>query len=411
MSLIQMLILGIIPAGLLMWIGNTIRSREANGGLGKRWFWFLAGGLGASTVAFIVAALLNESRLNFFLLILAPIIFGFAVTLGFYLIQNRQFGLWKIAPLFLLILLLFSWLMISDFWLYTLLSGGMGILTVFAWLGWERNGRRTLIFFVIEVLLLAISIQVTDMNRIADMNPRWLGSILNIGTFLIIPWIGVVMAALLIRRLLVSEHPFNWRTVSSTLLMVVVLLLMIGYQGMLVSMWDIATDGLGWVFLLMTTSTIGIGSAMLIAWSLSRRQLWVSILFALTVPSVLLQAHNLANYDKDHKWGTKPIITTERRAEKIDTAIQRYYDANNGYPQVLNDLTPRYLLYIPSPFIIPGLDWCYEGGTDHYRFGYVYRQYFSTPASVRIHSSAGEPPDPYWKCQDEADIYSAPLGF
>jgi hypothetical protein len=220
-----------------------------------------------------------------------------------------------------------------------------------------------------------------------------------------------VLSALLIRKLLTSEHPINWRAMTSTLLMVTIIFLMIWYQAMLSSMWDVATDGLSWVFLWLTTSTIGIGSAMLMAWSVPRKRLWVSILFALTVPFVLQQSHNAANYEKDHKWGTKPTLTTERRAEKIDNAIQRYYEKNNEYPQTLNDLTPRYIFYIPNPYIIPGLDWCYEGGADHYRFGYVYRQSFSSPASVRIHSSAGEPSETNWGCEDQAEPYSAPLGF
>ncbi len=184
--------------------------------------------------------------------------------------------------------------------------------------------------------------------------------------------------------------------------MVAVLFLMIGYQAMLLSMWDAATDGLGWIFLWLTTSTIGIGSAMLMTWSMPRKQLWVAILFAVTVPLVLIEAQHLGTYDSDHKWGTTPIITTERRADQIDNAIQRYYEKNREYPQALSDLTPRYLLYIPNPFIIPKQDWCYEGGSDHYRFGYVYRQSFSSPASVRIRSSAGEPSDTGWGCEDES---------
>ena len=219
------------------------------------------------------------------------------------------------------------------------------------------------------------------------------------------------MAALLIRRIFSSEQPPIWRTAAPALLMVTTLFLMIGYQALLISMWDVATDGLGWVFLWLTSSTIGIGLAMLIAWSMPRKHIWSSILFALTVPSVLLAARNLGTYDKNHTWGVTPIITTEHRADKIDKAIQRYYEKNNGYPQALSDLTPRYLLYIPNPYIIPGQDWCYEGGADYYQFGYVYRQYYSTPASVRIHSSAGEPFTSNWGCEDEAEPYTKPLGF
>jgi len=378
MSLIQMLFLGILPAGILMWVGNRIRVRSAEEKTEEYWLFFLLGVLGSSIITLAIARSISEYAFSLLIPGLLPIMFGFAVALGLHVVQSRHLSIMK-APL--------------------------------AWLGWNQNGKLYTALFIIEVILLGISIQVTDMNRIADMNPRWLGSMLYTVSFLFIPWIGVVLSAILIRRLFLIDHPLNWRMAVSTFFMVIILLLMIGYQGMIASLWDVATDGLGWIFLWLTTSTIGIGSAMLIAWSMPRRYLWAPILFALTVPLVLLQAHNLANYDKNHKWGTKPIITTERRAEKIDTAIQRYYDANKEYPQALSDLTPSYLLYVPTPFIIPGLDWCYEGGNDHYRFGYVYREFFSAPASVRILSFTGEPFTSNWGCEDDAEPYSKPLGF
>jgi hypothetical protein len=280
-----------------------------------------------------------------------------------------------------------------------------------AWQVWEQNGKQYPFLFAAEIVLLGISIRVTDMNRIPDMNPHWLASIASAITYLFIPWAGILFSALLLRRLVSNDQLFNWRAVTSTLLMVAVLFLMIGYQAMLTSLWDVATDGLGWVFLWLTTSTIGIGSAMLMTWSTPRKRIWVSILFALAVPFMLVEAHNAANYDTDHTWGTKPIIITEHRADNIDKAIQRYYDRNGEYPQTLSDLRPWYLLYIPNPYIIPGLDWCYEGAVDRYRFGYVYRQSFSSPASVKIRSSAGEPSNTNWGCQDDADVYAYPLGF
>ena len=377
-SLIQMLFLGILPAGILMWVGNRIRVRSAEEKTAEYWLFFLLGGLGSSIITLTIARSISEYAFSLLIPGLLPIMFGFAAALGLHVFQGRHLSITK---------------------------------TPLAWLGWDQNGKLYTALFIIEVILLGISIQVTDMNRIADMNPRWLGSMLYTISFLFIPWIGVVLSALLIRKLFLNDHPLNWRIVSSTLFMVAILFLMVGYQGMIVSLWDVATDGLGWVFLWMTTSTIGIGSAMLIAWSMPRKHLWAAILFALTVPWVLWQSHNLANYDRNHEWGTKPVIITERRAKKIDRAIQRYYNVNNEYPKTLSNLTPSYLLYVPTPFIIPGLDWCYEGGNGHYRFGYVYREYFSMPASVRIHSFAGEPSDTNWKCQDEADMYSKPLGF
>ena len=411
MSLISILFLGIPPAGLLMWVGNLVRTRGVDEKAGMRWLLFLLGGFGSSIGTIVIANLISDFAFSMSAPVLLPIMFGFTAALSLHLAQDRDIGT-TMAVLFSIIIILFlSWIVLSNNWMVLLLTILVASLTAFAWLVWDRNDKWHLILFTLEVILLRVSLRVTDMNRISDMTPNWLASFISFGTYLFIPWAGIVLTALLIRRLLSKDQLLNWRAVTSTLVMVAVLFLMIGYQAVLVSMWDVATDGLGWIFLWLTTSTIGIGSAMLMTWSMPRRQLWAAILFALTVPLVLLEARNLGTYDKDRKWGTTPIITTEQRASSIDKAIQQYFERNNEYPEALSDLTPRYLLYIPNPYIIPGLDWCYEGGADHYRFGYVYRQYFSTPASVRVHSSAGGPFDTDWGCEEEAEIYSAPPGF
>ena len=410
MSLINMLFLGIFLASLLMWLGNLVRGQGEDEKAGKYWVFFLLGGFGLSIVSIIAAWSISEYLFSMSVPVLLPITFGTTIALGLHLVQQKM-TLKKTFPLFLIFLLLLSWITVSNNWIFLLIIAGMGIVTVLIWLNWGQRERQYLIIFAIEVILLGISIRVVDANRVSDMTPSWLGSIVSTVMYLFVPWAGIVLSALLLRRHLSNDHPFNWRVVISTLLMVAVLFLMIGYQAMLISMWDVATDGLGWVFLWLTTGIIGIGSAMLMAWSIPRKKIWAAILFALTVPSVLIAAQNIGTYDKDHTWGITPVITPERRADRIEKAIQNYYQKNNEYPQKLSDLTPRYILYLPNPYIIPGQNWCYEGGIDHYRFGYVYRQYFSTPASVRIHSSSGETFDVNWRCQDEADKYSAPLGF
>jgi hypothetical protein len=95
----------------------------------------------------------------------------------------------------------------------------------------------------------------------------------------------------------------------------------------------------------------------------------------------------------------------------VGRAIKKYYGQHGLYPQSLNDLVPQNLVYVPKPIMIPGQTWCYEGGPDYYRQGFVYRQYFSTPAYVRIQSVGGIPPDPDWACVDEAAKYPAPPGY
>jgi hypothetical protein len=124
----------------------------------------------------------------------------------------------------------------------------------------------------------------------------------------------------------------------------------------------------------------------------------VALAFAAVIVISMGYAHRLGNYGPDDEWGKLPSIMTERRAEAIHRALLRYHEHNGSYPDALPELTPRYMLYLPTPFMIPGQAWCYEGGGEHFQFGYVYREFFSSPASARTYAAAGEPVDTVWKC-------------
>jgi hypothetical protein len=93
---------------------------------------------------------------------------------------------------------------------------------------------------------------------------------------------------------------------------------------------------------------------------------------------------------------------TEERAERVSQAIETYYARQGHYPQDLRQLTPWYVLSVSAPVIIYGQDWCYEGGGDYYRLGYVSRQHWSDPRLTgMIYGAKGEGPEPYWLCEEE----------
>ena len=66
---------------------------------------------------------------------------------------------------------------------------------------------------------------------------------------------------------------------------------------------------------------------------------------------------------------------TEERAERASQAIETYCAREGRYPQDLRQLTPGYVLSLPGPVTIYGQDWCFDGGDDYYRLGYVYREH------------------------------------
>jgi hypothetical protein len=152
------------------------------------------------------------------------------------------------------------------------------------------------------------------------------------------------------------------------------------------------------------------GRAIHQSWRLPPRRSSILFGFVLLILVMIMGANSFGTFGLDGEWGNVPHARTARRAERINQAVLRYYEEQGQYPQALTDLTPGYLLYLPTPFLIPHQDWCYQGGAEYYRLGYVYREYFSTPASVKVFAAAGQPPDPSWTCDAEAAKYSAPSG-
>lgn len=93
---------------------------------------------------------------------------------------------------------------------------------------------------------------------------------------------------------------------------------------------------------------------------------------------------------------------TDQRADRITRAIGAYHAQHGRYPHELRQLTPWQLLYVPGPVIIYGQDWCYDGGEDYYRLGYVYRDHWSSPDLIgRVYAAQGSLPDLPPACQAE----------
>jgi hypothetical protein len=188
--------------------------------------------------------------------------------------------------------------------------------------------------------------------------------------------------------------------------LVIPVLLLMAWHAATASAWDVATDGLGGIFMLQLGFVFGIACAAHESWRLPVKNNTYVFGFVFMILAITVAGNSFGTYGFDGDWGNVPHARTARRAEMINRAIQRYYLQEKQYPQELADLTPAYMVYIPTPFIIPRQGWCYQGGEDYYRLGYVYRDYFSTPASVKIHAAAGIPPDLSWPCDDEAVKYS-----
>jgi hypothetical protein len=103
---------------------------------------------------------------------------------------------------------------------------------------------------------------------------------------------------------------------------------------------------------------------------------------------------------------------TESRAGRVSRAIEAYQARTGRYPQDLGQLAPRYLLSLPGPVIINGMDWCYEPGETGYRLGYVDREHWSSPELFghlsRIGGTAQDIPD---LCADQIRAFKDLRGW
>jgi len=122
---------------------------------------------------------------------------------------------------------------------------------------------------------------------------------------------------------------------------------------------------------------------------------WAGFLYSLLIPALMIAVSARAQRVDFRQ-------LTEERAERVTQAIETYYAREGHYPQDLRQLVPRYVLSLPGPVIIYGQDWCYDGGEDYYRLGYVYREHWSDPdLHGRIYRTKGETLDLPGICAEE----------
>lgn len=168
--------------------------------------------------------------------------------------------------------------------------------------------------------------------------------------------------------------------------------------------WDKTTDSIGIFWLVLTFPAVMLSGSLAFLY-LFRRATLAGLSFAVLVPVLLIVVSVLA-------WRTDYRALTEARAERVVRAIEAYHAREGRYPQSLPQLVPRYLLSLPGPVIINGLDWCYDAGQAGYQFGYLDREHWSSPNPVgNLFSRGGAVQDLPDLCGLEIEVYKEVRGW
>jgi hypothetical protein len=290
----------------------------------------------------------------------------------------------------------------SSLWLF--LIGG-AILASF-WLAWDLSGKWRwalylflCIMFSSVPLMLAMNYLPQDSLSFLNYFPPLLQFIFMIAYFSFWSFSAIITARMLQSILSGGKIKGFWYVLVKVIALLVtfVFVFTIVFK---TNLSDITSYDPGfWNFLFFMVAT-GCALALIgISWEMAGWRKWIALslmmVFVLGIIPALVIPRQYAE------------VLHVRRAEAVNHAILRYYAANNHYPEELDDLFPKYLLWVPQPVTPFPNGWCYEAGEGYYRFGYKDEWLGSTPPfSVIEYSSSVRSPEETWLCQMEGPFHS-----
>jgi len=370
MPFVFFMLLTILPAMLLLWAGLWLIPWAGSVQQNRRWILFLL--IAAIIILIPMVVLAGQARyggVGYLAILLWPALEG---ALALLVVQWRAvYSLWRVEKVLLSILLIVLVVLIA----LTALGEPSYILAILvpplflagAWIIGGRLGLGGLLVASLLVLSLQISQAVGLLGGRLYGVPEWLKIVSGLVGILPVVF-ALLLAAILIYRAVDEKRPVD-KTRRIIYLSLSVLLLL----------------GL---------------AATVVRHGLVGRSRRVGLAFAILVPVLIVVSYAAG-------FLFEPQAVTAARAERIEGAVELYHQETGAYPASLADLTPGYMPFILGPLTGRGQVWCYQGGSDYYRLGYVFIQRYYKPTlfrpfvEIRVYSSAGQPPDSGWMCDDE----------
>jgi hypothetical protein len=162
--------------------------------------------------------------------------------------------------------------------------------------------------------------------------------------------------------------------------------------------WDATTDPLEYLWMLIPIPVVLLSGTVLCIVLPGKKKL-AGFLYALLIIALMIEVSARAQHVDYRK-------LTEERAERITQGIEKYFVREGHYPQTLQQLTPWYIVSLSEPVIIYGQRWCYQGGEDYYRLGYLDREHWSSPILFgHVYSAQGHSTLRKDVCQQAIDTF------
>lgn len=276
-------------------------------------------------------------------------------------------------------------------------------ITVYLFVVWKWRNRFSFLFGMLAILYLTI-FNVLEMGSLSlpfEAVPGW-KFVLGLLAYLTIPgFIIPVMASLTVNILDrfstgSKTNPMAWRPIIGRLVFALILYGSLLYSLYWLWLWDGIDDGIRGLLMLGVSPIAAISACLVMVMTVSGWRRWVGPAFAILVAvPIYLAAISGMGMEGD----VSNYTVTEERVAQLEKAVKSYQEKTGTYPVELDELVPGELWRIPLPMIMPGQGWCYQGGSNFYRLGAVYREHWSSPyLEVRVYASAGNMPEGDWEC-------------
>ncbi|MCC6606217.1 MAG: hypothetical protein IT327_23625 [Anaerolineae bacterium] len=410
MTAISSILLLALPFALVIAAGTLIRRRGNPATAERRTFLFLSWvGMGLLSAILAFPRLLPQTG-NSWATLLAPITIG---VIAMTLVYSREWASLRRGEKVLIILALIclaglvapplwrgivagSWQLLGlDFLIPAILLIAALLAAV-----WMLGQHYPLLSGVVVLCCLALfNLSGMVALPLPGESPGWL-SLGSLVVYLALPTLTVAAAATLIVNGLMAlptpgkTGPILWRPMAGRLALAALLLGGFVYTFWWVWVWDSTDDGIRGYLMIQVSTLAAITVGMVIAMTTTGWRRWLGLPLAIGVIGLMFGTASLANGDRSphHR-------VTEARATRIQAALEHFQTKTGSYPAELAALVPAELWWIPQPMILPDQAWCYEGGTDYFRLGALYREYWSTPfLIVHDYASAGDIPETSWEC-------------